>query len=116
NDTTRLYLLQIVTKQGLPLVHVNSDGVETIYGKPIRISPSMQDIGPGNIPILFGAGEYWLSRNVVDDNSYVMLVKEAAGLAEKGLVALRMFCRWDGVLLWNDLGSPAPFSLLQNHT
>jgi len=115
NDTTRLYLLQLVTKFGKPLIEVR-DGVETIYGKPVRISPSMQNIGAGNIPVLFGDGSYWLSRNVIDDNSYVQVVKEATGLAEKGLVALRMFCRWGGSLLYTDANSPAPFGLLQNHT
>jgi len=119
NDSTRTYLAQIVTKQGIPLVHWQ--GPEAfIFGKPIRVSPSMDSIGAGKYPVLFGDGSYWLSRNVVDNGedalSYVQLVKEASGLAEKGLVALRMFCRWGGNLLWNDAGSPAPFGLLQNHT
>src|SRR6266850_360919 len=119
NDTTRLYLSQIVTKQGLPLIEVH-DGVETMFNKHVRISPSMQSIGAGNIPVLFGDGSYWLSRNVVDTSdestTYVQLVKEAAGLIEKGLVGLRMFCRWGGSLLYTDANSPAPFGLLQNHT
>jgi HK97 family phage major capsid protein len=119
NDSTRTYLASLVTKMGLPLVEW--DGPEAfIYGKPVRISPSMQGIGAGNTPIVFGDGAYWLSRNVVDNSGeaedYVQLVKEAAGLIEKGLVGLRMFCRWGGSLLYTDSGSPAPFALLTNHT
>ena len=115
NDSTRTYLAQLVNKEGLPLV--NWQGTEGfIFGKPIRISPSMDGIGAGKYPIVFGDGAYWLSRNVIDDNSYVMLVKEAAGLIEKGQMALRMFCRWGGSLLYTDANSPAPFALLQNHT
>jgi HK97 family phage major capsid protein len=119
NDSTRTYLASLVTKMGLPLVEW--DGPEAfIYGKPVRISPSMQGIGAGNTPIVFGDGAYWLSRNVVDNSGesqdYVQLVKEAAGLIEKGLVGLRMFCRWGGSLLYTDANSPAPFGLLTNHT
>ena len=61
----------------------------------------------------------WLSRSVVDTSdepmTYVQLVKEAPGLPEIGAVALRMFCRWGGTLLYNDVNSPAPFGLLQMH-
>jgi len=120
SDDTLVYLAQLVNKMGAPIV--KWQGPEAfIFGKPVRISPSMDSIGAGNYPVLFGDGAYWLSRNVVDNSgddslTYIQLVREAPGLAEKGLVALRMFCRWGGSLLWNDLGSPAPFGLLQNHT
>jgi len=119
SDDTLVHLAQLVNKVGEPIV--KWQGPEAfIFGKPVRISPSMDSIGAGKYPVLFGDGSYWLSRNVVDSSdesqTYVQLVKEAAGLAEKGQVALRMFCRWDGVLLWNDAGSPAPFGILQNHT
>jgi HK97 family phage major capsid protein len=121
NDTTRTYLATLVTKMGLPLVEWDDAHANAfIMGKPVRISPSMQGIGAGNIPVVFGDGAYWLSRNVVDNSGesqdYVQLVKEAAGLIEKGLVGLRMFCRWGGSLLYTDANSPAPFGLLQNHT
>jgi HK97 family phage major capsid protein len=119
NDSTRTYLASIVTKQGLPLVNWQG-GEAFIYGKPVRISPSMDNIGPSNHPVLFGDGSYWLSRNVVDTSdepmTYVQLVKEAPGLPEIGAVALRMFCRWGGTLLYNDVNSPAPFGVLQNHS
>jgi HK97 family phage major capsid protein len=115
NDSTRAYLSRIVNKMGAPLVHWQ--GPEAfIFGKPIRISPSMDGIGVSKYPVVFGDGAYWLTRKIVDDNSYVQLVKEAAGLIEKGEMALRMFCRFDGELLYNDAGSPSPFGLLQNHS
>jgi HK97 family phage major capsid protein len=120
NDSTRTYLAQLVNKEGLPLVQWQGTDA-FIFGKPVRISPSMQSIGAGNTPVLFGDGAYWLSRNVVDNSGdesrdYVQIVKEAAGLIEKGLVGLRMFCRWGGSLLYTDANSPAPFGMLTNHT
>jgi HK97 family phage major capsid protein len=114
NDTTRTLLAQIVTKQGLPLVEW--DGPEAyIYGKPIRIAPSMDNATAGRHPVIFGDGAYWLSRNVVDE-SYVQVYKEVPGLVENGLLALKMVCRWGGTLLYTDSGSPAPFGVLQMHT
>jgi HK97 family phage major capsid protein len=87
-----------------------------IFGKPVRISPSMQGIGAGNYPVIFGDGSYWLSRNAVDDGTYVRVVKEAPGLVENGMFGLQIFCRWGGTLLFDDASSPAPFGLLQNHS
>jgi hypothetical protein len=52
----------------------------------------------------------------MDDLTYVQMVKEAAGLIEKGLVGFRMFARYGGGLLYTDAGSPAPFGFLQNHS
>jgi HK97 family phage major capsid protein len=114
NDSTLLYLAQLTNKVGAPLVEW--DGPDAwIYGKPVRISPSMDNIGPSNHPVIFGDGSYWLSRNVVDQ-SYVQIYKEVPGLVENGLLALQMVCRWGGTLLYTDSGSPAPFGVLQNHS
>jgi HK97 family phage major capsid protein len=112
NDSTLLYLAQLTNKVGAPLVEW--DGPDAwIYGKPVRISPSMDNIGPSNHPVIFGDGAYWLSRNVVDE-SFVQIFKEVPGLVENGLLALKMTCRWGGTLLYTDSGSPAPFGVLQN--
>jgi len=115
SDDTLVSLAQLVNKMGAPLVQWQ--GPEAyIFGKPVRVSPSMDSISPSSYPVIFGDGSYWMTRKVVNDSTYVQVVKEAAGLAEKGLVALRMFARFDGALLWNDVDSPAPFALLQMHS
>lgn len=115
NDATLAYLDQLVNKMGSPIVKWQGPQAY-IFGKPVKISPSMEDIGVSKTPIIFGAGEYWVTRKVINDDTNVQLVKEAAGLIEKGEMALRMFTRFDGALLYNDAGSPAPFGVLQNHS
>jgi HK97 family phage major capsid protein len=115
NDSTRTYLAQLVSKQGVPLVWWS--GPEAyIYGRPVKICPGMNNIGASNSPVVFGDGSYWMTRCVRDDLNYVQLVKEAPGLIEKGLVGFRMFARYGGALLYNDKNSPAPFGVLQNHS
>lgn len=115
NDSTRTYLAQIVSKQGVPLVQwQGSDAF--IFGKPVRVCPSFPGISAGNVSVVFGDGSYWLTRKVINDDSYVQLVKEAVGLIEKGQMALRMFSRFGGELLYTDAGSPSPFNYLQQHT
>ena len=115
NDSTRAYLAQIVSKQGVPLVQWQ--GPEAfIFGKPIRVSPGMDNIGPSATPVVFGDGSYWYTRCVRDDMSYVKMYTEAPGLVENGLVGFRMFARFGGSLLYTDTNSPAPFGVLQNHS
>jgi HK97 family phage major capsid protein len=116
NDNTLTYLASIVTKQGIPLVNW-VDGTDAfILGKPVFVSPSMNSIGASNYPVVFGDCSYWMTRCAVDATTRVMLFKESPGLIENGEVGLRMFARYDGALLWNDTGSPAPFGVLQNHS
>jgi len=115
NDSTLVYLAQLVNKMGNPLVQWQ--GSEAfIYGKPVRVCPSMDSIGASKYPVVFGDGAYWLTRKVQDDETYMKVFTETPGLAEQGVVGLRVFARVGGCLLWNDSGSPAPFSLLQNHS
>ncbi len=115
SDDTLVYLAQLVNKQGNPLVQWQ--GPEAfIFGKPVRVAPSMDPIGASKYPVVFGDGSYWLTRMVNDDLTRVQVVKEAAGLIEKGLIGMRMFVRYGGSLLWTDAGSPAPFAVLQNHS
>jgi HK97 family phage major capsid protein len=100
NDATLKFLCTIVTTSGLPLVNLWTD-VPHILGKPIRISPSLGNIGSSAIPVLFGDFSYFNSRIVTDDLTRIELVKEAPGLVENGLVGLRYFVRVDGVLAFN---------------
>ena len=46
-----------------------------------------------------------MARASDEQMTYVQLDKEAPGLPEIGAVALRMFCRWGGTLLYNDVNS-----------
>src|SRR6266851_2857764 len=114
NDGTRAYLAQIVSKMGVPLVQWQ--GPEAfIFGKPVKVCPGMDSIGASKSPVVFGDGSYWMTRCVMDDLSYVQMVREAEGLIEKGLVGFRMYARYGGSLLYTDSGSPAPFGVLKNH-
>ena len=54
NDTTLQQLAGVVTKMGLPLINV-VNGVPTLHGKPVKVSPSMDDVTNGGYPVLFGA-------------------------------------------------------------
>jgi HK97 family phage major capsid protein len=114
-DSTLAYLAAITTKQGLPLVNWSA-GLGYILGKRVYTSPSMDPIGVSKNSIVFGDLSYWLTRCSIDPITRVQLFKEAVGLAENGEVGLRMFARYDGVLLWNDVGSPAPMAVLQQHS
>ncbi len=115
NDGTRAYLAQLVSKMGVPLVQWQ--GSEAfIFGKPVKVCPGMDSIGASKSPVVFGDGAYWMTRCVMDDLSYVQMVREAAGLIEKGLVGFRMYARYGGSLLYNDANSPAPFGVLKNHS
>jgi HK97 family phage major capsid protein len=100
NDATLKFLCTIVTISGLPLVNLWHD-VPQILGKPIRISPSLGNIGSSAVPILFGDFSYVNSRIVTDDLTRIQLLKEAPGLVENGLVGLRYFVRVDGALAFN---------------
>ncbi len=115
NDGTRAYLAQIVSKMGVPLVQWQ--GPEAfIFGKPVKVCPGMDSIGASKSPVVFGDGSYWMTRCVMDDLTYVQMVREAVGLIEKGLVGFRMYARYGGSLLYTDSGSPAPFGVLKNHS
>jgi len=108
-------LATIVTKMGLPLV--NWQGPEAfILGKPVRISPSMQAIGSGNVPIVFGDLTYFVVRCAIDEQTRVQLYKEAPGVIENGKFGLRAYVRYDSSLMFNDTGSPSPLVYLQNHS
>ena len=116
NDNTRLYLAQITTKQGLPLVMWNSDGTATIFGKPVVVCPSMDDIGASKVPVIFGDLSYWVTRIGMEEASYIQIFKETSGLIEQGEVGLRYFGRFDGRIAYTGTAAYAPFGFLQNHS
>lgn len=114
NDDTRTFLATQVDKNGRPLLNWQG-GEAWILGYPVRTSPSMDSIGSGKVPVLFGNLGYWCTRCVMD-NTKIQLVKETVGLVEQGEMGLRLWTRYDGALLYTDAGSPAPMNYLQNQS
>jgi|HubBroStandDraft_6_1064221.scaffolds.fasta_scaffold12729_7 HK97 family phage major capsid protein len=108
----------IVDKVGHPANIVQYvDGKPFILGIPVKISPSMENIGPSNIPVILGDFSYWATRLVMaDDNVGLMVYRQDVGLIENGIIELASFCRAGGALLYHDSGSPAPFAILRCHS
>lgn len=111
-DDTLRQLSGVVTKMGLPLINV-VNGVPTLHGKPVKVSPSMQIISNGNYPVLFGDLSYWVTRLVVSDDSYIKLIFDAPGLAEQGKFAMRAYLRADGALAFTSQTDPSPVNILR---
>jgi HK97 family phage major capsid protein len=86
-----------------------------MLGFPIKISPSLANIGASTVPLLLGDFSYWISR-LMDDSAGVQVYCEAPGLIENGNVGLRCYCRADGNLAWTDTSSPAPIQYLRMHS
>jgi len=111
NDNTAQFLSKVLDKFGRPLLNLQAERL-VLMGKPVRISPSMDDIGSSKSPVAFGDFSFWITRNVVDGN-YIKLFKETPGFVEQGVVGLRAFARFDGGLLYNDPTGTPPIVLLQ---
>jgi HK97 family phage major capsid protein len=106
-------LMSTLDKNGRPIIDF-VDGARSILGVPIKICPSLDDIGASKTPVILGDFSYWATRYVFDDNSGIAVYREAPGLAEKGNVGLRVFARADGALLYKDNSAPSPFVPIQN--
>jgi HK97 family phage major capsid protein len=117
NRKTLGYLTGLVSKMGTPIdicKYVN--GKPYIFGVPVKISPSMDDIGASKVPVILGDFSYWVTRLVNSENLGLTVIREAPGLVENGNVGVVCFFRADGALAFSDTGSPAPFSVLQCHS
>ncbi len=44
-------------------------GKPYIYGVPVKICPSLSNIGASNVPVILGDGTYWATRLVTDEKS-----------------------------------------------
>jgi HK97 family phage major capsid protein len=108
----------VVDKQGQPARIVEYvDGKPFILGVPVKISPSMPNIGASQTPVILGDFSFWATRLVTaEDNVGLMVYREGPNLIEQGNIELASFTRAGGVLLYHDTGSPAPFAILQNHS
>jgi len=92
------------------------DGEARIFGIPVAICPSMDDIGASKTPVVLGDLSYWATRVINDETSGLVVYKEAPGLVEQGNVGIRCFVRAFGGLLYTDTSSPSPFIPIQNHS
>jgi HK97 family phage major capsid protein len=115
NNNTLGSLYKQLDKYGRPIIDFTT-GAPTIMGIPVKVSPSMDDIGASKVPVILGDLSYWATRIVVpgEDGGGIKSYTEAPGLAENGLVGFRSFVRADGVLLWN--AGPCPFTYIRNHS
>jgi HK97 family phage major capsid protein len=117
NFTTLVNLLALVDKYGEPLRLVQYvDGVPTIFNIPVRICPSMPNTTSASTPVILGDCSYWATRVVQNDNVGIQVYREAPGLIENGNIALRLFARADGNLLYTDTSAPCPFVMIQQHS
>ena len=87
-----------------------------ILGKPVKLSPSMDNIAASANPVLLMNLEYWATRIVVGgvEDFGIQLIREAPGLIDFGKVAFRSFVRADGALLWKS--GPSPAVIIQQHS
>lgn len=117
NRKTLGYMNGLVSKLGTPVELVKYvDGKPFIFGIPVKISPTMPNIGASTTPVVLLDGTYWATRLVVDNEVGLQVYREAPGLVEDGNVGLGCFCRAGGVLLYNDVSSPAPAVVIQCHS
>ena len=117
NHKTLATVSSVINKFGNQLNLVQYvNGKPFIYGVPVKICPSMDNIGVSNVPVVLGDFSYWATRLVVDDMAGIKVYTEAPGLVENGNVGLRTFVRADGDLLYKDTSSPSPFVYIRNHS
>jgi HK97 family phage major capsid protein len=117
NRKTLTTVASIINKYGdnLNLVqYVN--GQPFIYGIPVKICPSMDNIGVSAVPVVLGDGTFFATRLVQDENSGIRVYSEASGLVEYGNIGMSAFMRADCDLLYTDTNSPAPFTYIRNHS
>jgi HK97 family phage major capsid protein len=117
NRKTLVTVSSIINKFGNNLNLVQwVDGEPFIFGVPVRICPSMDNIGVSNVPVVLGDLSYWCTRLVIDEKSGIQVYTEADSLIEYGKIGMSCFMRADGELLYKDTSSPAPFTYIRNHS
>ena len=95
-----------------PLLDITSDGM-ILFGRPVRLSPSLDDIGVSKYPVVFGDLSYFVVRRCVS-GEYALVYQQSENLVEKGLAAARYFARYDSNLICP--GSGSPVSVLRMHS
>jgi HK97 family phage major capsid protein len=114
-DDTLQSMVGMLDKNGREMNLVKFvDGEPLIYGKPVRIAPSIDSIGASQTPVLFGDFSQWMTR-IALDQSYIKLFRQAPGLAENGNFGLRVFLRAGGAWMISSTERP-PVIAIQNHS
>lgn len=98
NDNTLASLDSQCDKAGRPIFPqiYNEDGRRVLQGFPVFISPSMPDIGPGNVPVMFGNMAYFIVR-IVKESIVIRVLRERYALS--GQVGYFAKVRCNGALL-----------------
>ena len=120
NRRTLATVANIKSSTGQPIGLVQYAGKKpTIMGLPVKISPSIDDLGASKTPVILGDFSFWCTRLVTADETDgigLYTYREADSLIENGNVGLACFSRAGGTLLYSDTGSPAPFITIRNHS
>jgi len=114
NDSTLQFIAGLKDKFGGLVFPEARLSQPLIYGKPVYVSPSMDSIGAGKIPVVFGDLSRWMTR-YVKGSSYVRNYREVPGVVEYGLTAWAAFARYGGQLLMSNATLSA-LNYIQNHT
>ncbi len=121
NRNTLAFLNGLVSKMGTLIGLVQYvNGQPTILGLPVKISPTLPNIGASTTPILVGDFSYWCTRlvNAGDGREQIGIYNysETTDVVEKGVVEVAAFTRAGGALLYTDNGSPSPIIPLRMHS
>ena len=121
NRNTLAFLNGLVSKMGTLIGLVQYvNGQPTILGLPVKISPTLPNIGASTTPILVGDFSYWCTRlvNAGDGREQIGIYNysETTDVIENGLVEVAAFTRAGGAFLYTDNGSPSPIIPLRMHS
>jgi len=112
NDNTLQKIRSLTDNNNRPLLDITANGF-TLFGRPVRLSPSLDNIGVSTYPIVFGDLSYFIVRRV-SGGEYALVYNQSENLVEKGLAAARYFARYDSNLICPGRGSPV--SVLRMHS
>ena len=112
NDNTLQKIRSLTDNNNRPLLDITSDGL-TLFGRPVRLSPSLDNVGVSTYPIIFGDLSYFVVRRVTG-GEYALIYNQSENLVERGLAAARYFARYDSDLICP--GSGSPVSILRMHS
>ena len=110
NDDTLSFLDSLLDKAGRPVLpQIYVGGQRMLMGHPVGICPSLENIGPGAIPIMFGATSYFVLRTVKGEGRLVRMAERYAEYLQTGF---KSFMRANAALLCA-AGADSPVKYLQ---
>lgn len=117
NRKTLATVSSIVNKSGnnLNLVQWVS-GKPFIYGVPVKLCPSMDNIGVSNVPVILGDGANWATRLCCDETSGIGVLHGSEWVGRTGTSPYVDILPCGRRLLYTDTNSPAPFTYIRNHS